>query len=109
MQCVGEFPLLADLLDEYGRDRLAVVGIAIDEECDEARDILLERPVTWPQVCDGEGMAGEAARTFNVKGVPSYYVLDAEGRLAAKRLRSEQLDEVVGRTLGLDRKPSEGR
>lgn len=100
MQCIGEFPLLAELLEEHGRDRLAVLGIAIDEDCGKPRAILEEQPVaSWPQVCDGKGMAGEAARTFNVKGVPSYYVLDAEGRIVAKRLPAEELGETVSNVL----------
>lgn len=99
MQCVGEFPLLAGLIEEHGPERVAVLGISIDSDCGKAREIVLDRAVSWPQVCDGEGMAGAAARTFNVKGVPSYYVLDGHGRIVAKRVRAERLAEIVAGVL----------
>ena len=41
--------------------------------------------ISWPQVWDRDETV---RKLFNVKGTPSYYVLDRDGKIAAKDLPS---------------------
>ena len=48
--------------------------------------------ITWPQVRD----ADEAiVKLFNVKGTPTYNVLDRDGKIAAKRIPAKELTGAI--------------
>lgn len=81
--------------EKLGPERVAVVGVSVDEECSLAAKIAQEKHATWPQVCDGAGLDGELPRLFNARGTPNYYLIDPDGRLAAKRVRAEELEALL--------------
>jgi predicted methyltransferase len=49
--------------------------------------------IAWPQVRDGKD--GQIAKLFNVQGTPTYYVLDRDGKIAAKAIPSEKLSALI--------------
>lgn len=49
--------------------------------------------LVWPQVRDGKD--GQIAKLFNAQGTPVYYVLDREGKIAAKAVPAAKLKEVI--------------
>jgi arsenite methyltransferase len=53
--------------------------------------------LAWPQVRDGKD--GQIARLFNVQGTPASYVLDREGKIAAKAVPEAKLKEVIAELL----------
>ena len=56
--------------------------------------------ITWPQVWD----AKEAiVKLFNVKGTPTYNVLDRDGKIAAKRIPAKELTGAITSLLSQDR------
>ena len=57
-----------------------VVGIAIDDTTDSAREFAREVGVTFPLGIDGEDAVGDG---YGVTGLPTTLVLDRAGRLAA--------------------------
>jgi peroxiredoxin len=57
-----------------------VVGIAIDDAPDAAREFAREVGVTFPLGVDEDDAMGDG---YGVTGLPTTFVLDAAGRLAA--------------------------
>jgi len=55
--------------------------------------MVASREITWPQIRDGR--EGPIAKLFNVKGTPTYYVLDRNGRIAAKNVTGKRLEETI--------------
>ena len=49
--------------------------------------------LTWPQIRDGKD--GQIAKLFNVQGTPASFILNREGRIAAKGVLGAKLKEVV--------------
>jgi len=82
---VGEVPLLKELYERYKEQGVVVVGISLDEDVKLVQEMVASKGITWPQVSD----ADETVRKlYNVKGTPSYYLLDREGKIVAKDLPS---------------------
>jgi hypothetical protein len=55
--------------------------------------MVTSKGISWPQVSDA---VKTLQKLFNVKGTPTYYVLDREGKLAAKNLPSfERLSGAI--------------
>lgn len=89
-------PRLAEIHRTY-RDRgLALIGVSLDRSREPVERMVAERDLDWPQVWDAPGGGGgPLAQRFHVEGAPALYVLDAEGRIAGKRLRLEELEDLV--------------
>ena len=99
MICVGEFPLLKQLQQQHGDEGFAIIGISVDTECSKAQEIARLKGVSWPIVCDGKSMWGSIPRLYNAAGTPTYYVLDRQGRIAAKKIAGNQIRETVEKAL----------
>jgi peroxiredoxin len=82
---VGEVPLLKDLYTQYKDQGVVVIGISLDEDLKPLQEMVTSKGISWPQVWD----ENESVRKlFNIKGTPSYYLLDKDGKIAAKDLPS---------------------
>jgi hypothetical protein len=62
-----------------------VVGISLDEDLKPVQEMVTSKGISWPQVWDGDETL---RKLFNVKGTPTYYLLDRDGKIAAKDLPS---------------------
>lgn len=79
--CVAELPALQRLYErnrEDGAGGLTVLGIAIDDNAAELREMLSAAGVTFPVVLDE---SGRLKREFKVVGVPESFVVDSGGKL----------------------------
>lgn len=56
--------------------------------------MVVEKGISWPQICDGRGFEGEIARLYRVGGTPNFFLLDRAGRIA---LKNGSLDAIKER------------
>ena len=61
------------------------------------RDILSNRGVTWTNILDGS-THGALCTRWNIKGFPTFFLLDGKGALRAKDFRDvdQQVDKLLG-------------
>ena len=72
---------------------LAIIGISIDEDARAFQGAVSKHGLIWPQIRDGKD--GQIAKLFNVQGTPASFVINREGRIAAKGVPGAKLKEVV--------------
>ncbi len=60
--------------------------------------------VTWPQIRDGKD--GQIAKLFNVQGTPASFIINREGKIAAKGTPATKLNEVLADLLKGSKAPS---
>jgi len=82
---VEEVPLLKELYAQYKDQGVVVVGISLDEDVKLVREMVISKGMSWPQVSDADETL---QKLFNVKGTPTYYLIDRDGKIAAKDLPS---------------------
>jgi peroxiredoxin len=99
VQCVGEFPLLKSLQQQFGDKGLALVGVSVDKVCDRAREAVQKHGLSWPQLCDGKALKGEIMVAYNVDVTPTYYVIGRDGLIAGKRVQAEELQAFIEKAL----------
>lgn len=75
--CRTEMPLLERASRAY-RGRVAFLGVASRDSRDSAAKFLDDLEVTYPSVFDG---TGDVRSGLELRGFPTTYVFDAEGRL----------------------------
>ena len=81
MPCRASFPALDALQTKYEKQGLRVLGLTLDTNDDAIIAFLNSVPVAFTILRDVSGQAGEA---FNVVAMPTTFVLDREGRVAAR-------------------------
>ena len=94
--CVGEVPLFKDLEAKYKDQGFVIVGISLDEDLKALQEMVSSKGITWPQVWDSDGAI---VKLFNVKGTPTYFVLDRDGKIAAKRIPAQELNDAIANLL----------
>jgi thiol-disulfide isomerase/thioredoxin len=94
--CLTELPFLKRARARYSREDFEILGVSFDVSDRRTFVSWINRHrVDWPQVHDGRGRQGPAARQLQVRGVPTSFLLDREGRLVAMNLRGERLLAAV--------------
>ena len=74
--CAKSFPFLNQLHTELKDKGLQIIGVNLDENPEDAKAFLAKNPVDFTLAADtGE----QCARKFDVKAMPSSYVVDRKG------------------------------
>ena len=89
---MGEVPLLKELYAKYLDQGVVVVGISLDEELKPLQEMVTAQGISWQQIRDGDETL---VKLFNVKGTPTYYLLDREGKIAAKDIPMKRLRGAI--------------
>lgn len=74
--CQRSFPKLEALRNKYKDKGFEVVAINMDENLKDANDFLTKFAVTFPIARDA---SGKVAEQYNLKGMPSGYIIDQKG------------------------------
>jgi cytochrome c biogenesis protein CcmG, thiol:disulfide interchange protein DsbE len=102
--CREEMPVFSEWQRRYGPRGLRVVGVSMDDDVAEVRQVLAKRPVAYPVVM---GDAALAEGFGGVLGLPLSYLLDAEGKVVARYqgeaslpVIERQITAMLGRPAG---------
>ncbi|WP_394796517.1 TlpA family protein disulfide reductase [Armatimonas sp.] len=76
----------------------ALIGINSDGDRSVVNEILKRENITWRQAIEGS-TRGPLATSWNVKGWPTIYILDAKGVIRFKNLRNEKMEDAVNQLL----------
>jgi cytochrome c biogenesis protein CcmG, thiol:disulfide interchange protein DsbE len=76
--CKQSFPWMSALRAQYGEDKLAVVAVNLDKKRGPVLDFLDKNPATFTIVFDPDG---KVAESYQVKGMPSTYLIDKDGNI----------------------------
>jgi peroxiredoxin len=60
---------------------MVVVGVSLDEEVKPVQEMVAANGMWWPQIHDTDQSLLEL---FNVKGTPTYYLIDRQGKIEVK-------------------------
>jgi hypothetical protein len=69
------------LLEGYGRDRLACVGICLDNDEHAMRNHCADHGVTWPQWLGGDGRHSPFSLSWGINALPTQFLVDCDGTL----------------------------
>jgi len=79
------YPHERSLVEEMKDEPFALIGVNSDRDLDEIRKTVEEKKLNWRSFWNGpQGAAGPISRAWNVRGWPTLYVLDAEGKIHYK-------------------------
>jgi peroxiredoxin len=95
--CMEMIPQKQKLLTTFEGRRFTLLSVCRDEQVDVARKTVHERGIEWRTWFDGAG--GPIARDYNVLGLPTTFLLDQRGWIAAKELDGVELETKIAELL----------
>ena len=94
--CRQENPNVVKLYEQYNSKGFEIIGVSLDRSKDEWLQAIKDDKLSWVHVSDLQFWQNSAARLYGVNAIPQTYLLNAEGKIIAKGLRSEQLATKLG-------------
>ena len=93
--CRQEMPFMVELYDKYKDEGLGIIGISLDEDSDAWKAATQQLNIPWVQMSDLKGWENVIAKHFCVTSIPHTIVVDQQGKILKRGLRSEKLEEFV--------------
>ncbi|MGB5519686.1 MAG: TlpA disulfide reductase family protein [Gammaproteobacteria bacterium] len=81
--CKRSFPWMNDLQSHYGEDGFIIIAVNLDESRKDANEFLKKMPAKFDIAFDKSGKTAEA---YNLKAMPSSFLIDRNGNLVHKSL-----------------------
>jgi thiol-disulfide isomerase/thioredoxin len=99
--CRVEMPWFVDLQSRYGKDRVQVVGVSLDDPVRLLKPYVADLKINYP-VLQGLGHRDEITMAFGaIRGVPTTFVISREGKLCAKHVGATSRDSYEAQVKGL--------
>jgi peroxiredoxin len=93
--CRRESPSLVKLYEKHKGKGFEIVGLSLDRSVDAWIKAIHDDHYIWPQLIDTDAWAGEGITAYNVRVIPSNYLINKDGIIVAKNLRGEDLDKWI--------------
>lgn len=100
--CRAENPNVVKAYHAYKDKKFTVVGISLDQARAKAAWLkaIKDDKLEWTQLSDLKFWNNEAAKLYDIKSIPSNYLIDPNGKIIAKNLRGEELQKKLEEILG---------
>jgi peroxiredoxin len=93
--CRQENPNVVRVYHKFKDKGFTVFGVSLDRRKEDWVRAIAEDKLTWTHVSDLKYWQSEAAKTYNITGIPFSLLLDPNGIIIAKNLRGAALDKKL--------------
>lgn len=98
--CRATKPHLVQMHSQVQPQGVEFIGVSLDQNMDALRSYIEQNNMPWRQVTDLQGWGSIYAQAMGVNSIPHIFVLDRQGRIAARGgLRGQELEMVVAQVL----------
>nr|HQU58722.1 TlpA disulfide reductase family protein [Saprospiraceae bacterium] len=93
--CRRENPNVVRMYNEYKDKGFDILGVSLDKTQDRWVEAIQQDGLSWHHVSDLKGWANEVAQAYGVRSIPHTVLIDAEGKILARNLRGEALEQKL--------------
>jgi peroxiredoxin len=86
---------MKELWEAHSGEGLAIYQVSLDTSKPLWVNAVQEQKLPWTTVCDFRGEATVPVRLYNITAIPSNFIIDREGNIAAKNLYGDALAKKV--------------
>ncbi|GFZ76291.1 thiol:disulfide interchange protein [Aquaticitalea lipolytica] len=99
--CRRENPNVVKTYNKYHNKGLEIISVSLDRagQKDKWLKAIEDDKLTWHHVSNLNYFNDPVAKQYNIQSIPSTYILDSEGKIAAKNLRGKALEDKVAELL----------
>lgn len=96
--CRAENPNIVRVYEKYKDRGLSVLGVSLDRNASDWKKAIQDDGLTWHHVSNVRYF-DEIAELYNVRAIPSSFILDENGVIVAKNLRGQDLEAKIAELL----------
>ena len=93
--CRRENPNVVKMYNKYNGKGFEVFGVSLDRKKEDWVKAIAQDNLNWTQVSDLNYFDSEAAQTYGITAIPATVLLDKEGKIIARNLRGEELENKL--------------
>ena len=97
--CVAELPNVLNTYEKHHSQGFEIIGISLDKEESKLTTFTQQKKMPWQQFFDGKLWANKLAVKYGINSIPATYLLDGDGKIIAKNLRGDALEDAVAKAL----------
>ena len=100
--CRAENPNVVKAFESFKDKNFTIVGVSLDfpgAKSQWLKAIADDHLSAWTQLSDLQGGSNEAAKIYNVSSIPQNFLLDPQGKIIAKNIRGEALQQKLATIL----------
>lgn len=93
--CRAENPNVVAAYNKYKDKNFTVFSVSLDSKKDNWQKAINDDGLVWSHVSDLKGWESAAAKLYNIQSIPSNFLLDTTGKIIARDLRGEDLEQQL--------------
>jgi len=97
--CRMENPNVVAAFKKYHGKNFTILGVSLDQAKQAWLNAIQMDGLTWTQVSDLKGWGNEVAGLFHVTSIPQNLLIGPDGKIVAKNLRGEALEQKLNELL----------
>lgn len=97
--CLEENPVVVSAYAKFKSKNFEVFGVSLDQNKQAWIDAIAKNKMTWKHGSDLQFWDSAPAIMYNVQSIPYNILVDPQGKIIAKNLRGEQLDQKLTEVL----------
>jgi peroxiredoxin len=100
--CRHENPNVVKAFNHYKNQNFTIIGVSLDRPGAKAKWLaaIHKDGLTWTHVSDLKFWDSKAAGLYAVRGIPQNFLLDPQGKIIAKNLRGDDLEQKLEELFG---------
>jgi peroxiredoxin len=99
--CRAENPNVVRVFNKYKDKNFHIIGVSLDRPGAKEKWLkaIHDDALAWTQVSDLKFWDNEVAKQYGIRAIPQNFLLDPEGKIIAKNLRGEELEQKLGEAI----------
>ncbi|MEO7212516.1 TlpA disulfide reductase family protein [Mucilaginibacter sp.] len=98
MPCRKENPNVVKQFGKFHSKGFNILGISLDVEKKNWASAIKSDGLTWAHVSDLQNFEGPTERLYQVEAIPSNFIIDPQGNIAAKNITGADLEAFLNKT-----------
>jgi peroxiredoxin len=97
--CRAENPNVVKAYNAYHAKGFEVLGVSLDKDKAAWQKAIADDRLSWTHISDLGMWNSSVVKLYNITGIPFSVLLDKEGKIVAKGLRGEELENAIRKLL----------
>ena len=92
--CMAKIPNVVNTYNKYHEQGFEIIGIFFDTSKASLQRVTQAKDMPWPQYYDGKGWQNAFGVKYGIRGIPTMWLIDQQGRLVTKNARQNLAGQV---------------